>query len=76
MTITRETAIDLAVRRYIGEQIDGVWPPYSIRVCAAVRAVPPDMTRAICTHFRVICRQYGIEPHYNDAPSGSGMWIW
>jgi len=64
MGMTRETAIDLAVRRHLGQHPylgkatpDGVY--FDNGLIAPL--LPLERLKAIRAHFRVICRQYGVK---------------
>lgn len=70
--MTREQAIRTAILR-VRESRETL--NYDLMQMLLVNYVPPPFRYAVRRHFAIVCRQYGIEPHYNDAPSGSGMWI-
>lgn len=66
--MTREKAIELAVRRHLRSETDWMWA----RIWLSEIRLPTIVMQAICRHFQVICRQYQVR-HFNDAPIGSGL---
>jgi hypothetical protein len=55
--MTRAEAIELAVRRHLKSVADRGW----MNIWSANNAVPTIVCHAVRTHYRIICKTYGVK---------------